>query len=72
MITKAKSTMPEIARNPVSPDKSLILPPTPVIDSQIVTVKGDSIPGTSFFAWINHIIYLALKLAETVVARETS
>ena len=41
--SKVKSTMPEIAENPVPPDKSLLLPPTPVIDSQIVTVKRDSI-----------------------------
>ena len=51
--TKAKSTMPEIARNPVPPDKSLVLSPTPVIDFEIVTVNPDSIPASSFYAWLD-------------------
>ena len=39
--------MPEIARNPVPPDKSLLLPPTPAIDTQIATVKRDGIRSFS-------------------------
>ena len=41
--TKAQSTMSEIAKNPVPPDKSLLLPPNPAIDTQIATVKRDSV-----------------------------
>ena len=49
--------MPEIARNPVPPDKSLVLSPTPVIDFEIVTVNPDSIPASSFYAWLDHARY---------------
>ena len=35
--------MLEIARNPVPPDKSLPLSPTPAIDTQIATVMRDNI-----------------------------
>ena len=41
MNIRAKNRIPEIARNPVPSDKSLLLPPTPVIDTQIGTVMRD-------------------------------
>ena len=41
MNTKAKNRIPEIARNPVPSDESLLLPPTPAIDTQIGTVMRD-------------------------------
>ena len=41
MNTKAKNRIPEIARNPVPSDKSLLLLPTPYVDSHIGTVMRD-------------------------------
>ena len=40
--TKVKSPLSDIARNPLPPDNSLFLAPTPVNDSKIVRVERDS------------------------------
>ena len=47
--------MPEITRNSVPPEKSLLLPPTPAIETQIATVMRDGINA------FTHRINLALK-----------
>ena len=65
--TKAKIIMPEIARNSVPPDKSLLLPPTPAIDTQIATVKRDSI--NPVLHGFKHRIHLALKVPELSPSR---
>ena len=41
--TKVKITLPDIVRNPLPPDKSLLLAPTPTNGSKIVRVERDSI-----------------------------
>lgn len=50
-----KGIIPEMARNPSPPDKSLLSSPTPAIDSHMATVMRDSIIASS------HIINMALK-----------
>lgn len=54
--------MLEIARYSVSPDKSIVLPPTPAIDTQIATVKRESINPLSHD--FKHRFYLALEVSE--------